>query len=74
MRLEKTLDLYDKWAAAYALATGVRLVKILPGQWIRYVFDDSDEQASRALGEWRAGKAMVQAKAYAEAFRQLKRY
>ncbi|HEY7350293.1 MAG TPA: hypothetical protein VH599_18395 [Ktedonobacterales bacterium] len=72
--MEKMLDFYDRWAAAYALATGVKLVKVLPGGWTAYTFDDSDGQASRALGEWRAGQALVQAKAYAEAFRQLRRY
>lgn len=71
--MEKTLELYDKWAAAYALTTGVKLVKVLPGEWARYVFDDTGGQASRALGEWRQGKALVQAKAFAEAFRNLRR-
>ena len=69
----RTLDIYDKWAAAYALRTGVRLLKIVPGQWVRFVFDDSDGEASRALGEWRSSTALVPARSYASAFRQLRR-
>lgn len=69
----KSLDLYDRWAAAYALATGVKMIKIVPGQWVRYVFDDSDGEASRALGEWRGSMALVPAKQYASAFRQIRR-
>ncbi len=57
--MEKTVELYDQWAAAYAIATGVRLTKVLSGGWATYVFDDHDGQASRALGEWRANKAFI---------------
>jgi hypothetical protein len=68
-----TLEIYDIWTAAYALATGVRLVQVLPGQWTHYVFDDTSGQASRALGEWRTDRAYVSARALAIAYRQLKR-
>jgi hypothetical protein len=71
--LDRTLELYDRWAAAYALTTGVKLVKVLPGEWARYVFDDTGGQASRALGEWRQGTALVNARAYAQAIRNLRR-
>lgn len=71
--MDRTLELYDRWAAAYALTTGVKLVKVLPGEWARYVFDDAEGKASRALGEWRQGKAIVNAKAYSEAVRNLRR-
>ena len=69
----QTLMLYDPWAAAYALATGVRLIKVLSGRWPEYVFEDASGQASRALGEWRQGRAMVSAKSYASAYRQVRR-
>jgi hypothetical protein len=68
-----TLELFDTWAAAYAVATGVKLVKVLPGEWVRFVFDDSSGQASKALGEWRTDRAYVSARALAIAYRQLKR-
>lgn len=68
-----TLELYDIWAASYALATGIKLLQVLPGEWTRFVFDDSSGQASRALGEWRADRAFVSARALAVAYRQLKR-
>jgi hypothetical protein len=64
---------HDIWAAAYALATAVKLVQVLPGEWSRYVFDDSFGKASRALGEWRTDRAYVSARALATAYRQLKR-
>ena len=69
----KSLDLYDPWAAAYAISTGAQLVTILPGEFVRYVFDDSNGQASRALGEWRQGRAMVAAKVFASAYRHVRR-
>jgi hypothetical protein len=68
-----TLEIYDIWAASYALATGVRLIQVLAGEWSRFVFDDSAGQASRALGEWRTNRAYVSARALAIAYRQLKR-
>jgi hypothetical protein len=68
-----TLEIYDIWAGAYALATGVKLVQVLSGEWTRFVFDDSSGQASRALGEWRTDRAYVSARALAIAYRQLKR-
>jgi hypothetical protein len=68
-----TLEIYDIWAAAYALATGVKLVQVLPGEWARFIFDDSSGQASRALGEWRTDRAYVSARSLAIAYRQLKR-
>jgi hypothetical protein len=68
-----TLELFDTWAAAYAVATGAKLIKILPGEWTRFVFDDSSGEASRALGEWRTDRAYVSARALAIAYRQLKR-
>jgi hypothetical protein len=69
----KTLELFDPWAAAYAMATGVQLLKVLTGHPIRYVFDDTDGAASRALGEWRTDAALVRARALASAFRQIRR-
>jgi hypothetical protein len=68
-----TLEFYDIWAGAYAIATGVKLVQVLPGEWVRYVFDDSSGKASKALGEWRTDRAYVSARALAIAYRQLKR-
>ena len=68
-----TLEIYDIWAASYALATGVKLVQVVPGEWTRYVFDDSSGKASKALGEWRTDRAYVSARALAIAYRQLKR-
>jgi hypothetical protein len=68
-----TLEIYDIWMASYALATGVKLLQVLPGEWVKYVFDDSEGQASKALGEWRTDRAFVSARALAIAYRQLKR-
>ncbi len=67
------MEIYDLYAAAYAIATGVNLLKVIPGQWATFVFDDSTGQASRALGEWRNGSGLVLARAYAQALKTLKR-
>jgi len=68
------LEIYDLYAAAYAGATGVPLVKVsLESSWGSFVFDDSTGQASRALGEWRNGSGLVLARAYAQALKGLKR-
>jgi hypothetical protein len=68
----KELAIFDRWAAAFALATGVPLLKVLDDGWQNYVFDDSDGQASRALGEWKDGQALVPARKLARAWRDLK--
>jgi hypothetical protein len=64
--------MYDQFAAAYALCIGVRLVNIIPGQWSRYLFDDTDGRASAALGQWRNG-ALIKGRDYANSLKQLKR-
>jgi hypothetical protein len=72
----KTLEIYDQSMAAYAIATGVKLVKVIPqptNGWVTYEFDDTTGGASRALGEWSCGKAMVRAREFASAIRQVKR-
>jgi hypothetical protein len=69
----KTVELWDLYAAAYALAQGVPLVKVVHGGWSVFVFDDAEGRASKALGEWGSGAAMVRAKAYAGAVRQVRR-
>jgi hypothetical protein len=72
----KTLTIFDLYMAAYAVASGVTLLKVIPqptGGWVTFEFDDSEGQASRALGEWSGGKAMVRAREYASAIRQVRR-
>lgn len=74
MEQARELMLYDRYAAAYALATGAALLTVTEQDgWPRWVFDDHDGKASRALGEWRSGAPMVNARRYAEAFRRIKR-
>jgi hypothetical protein len=69
----KTLELFDRGAAAYAVAVGVPLIRILPGDWQRFAFDDSEGRASMALQAWRDGTATVNARAYWNAFKTLKK-
>jgi hypothetical protein len=59
----KTLELFDRGAAAYAVAVGVP----------RFAFDDSKGLASEALTAWRDGTATVNARAYWNAFKTLKK-
>jgi hypothetical protein len=68
------LEIFDIYAAGYAMATGCRLVKVtLAGPWATFVFDDDNGQASRALGEWKTGTGLVLAKSYASSLKMLKR-
>jgi hypothetical protein len=69
----KTIEIRDMWASAYLIARGNRLVRVIPGEWVHFEFDNEDGQASRALGEWGSGAAMVRAKVYAGAVRQVRR-
>lgn len=69
----KTLALNDPWAAAYAMATGVTLVKVVRGVSPSFVFDDSLGHASRALGEWRDSTGMIAAREYARTVRLVRR-
>jgi hypothetical protein len=69
----KTLELFDRGAAAYAVAVGVPLLRVVPGDWQRFAFDDSKGLASEALTAWRDGTATVNARAYWNAFKTLKK-
>lgn len=70
----KVLEVFDQWAVAYIIAHGVKLVKLNPtGRFTGYVFDDTGEQATKALHDWRRGEAVVRAREYAEAYREAKR-
>ena len=69
----KTLELFDRGAAAYAVAVGVPLLQVVPGDWQRFAFDDSEGCASAALQAWRDGTAQVNARAYWNAFKTLKK-
>lgn len=60
------------YAAAYLLATGVPLLKALPGEWCVFCFDNAHGHAQQALAEWYTGRAMVNAQRYAAAYRQVR--
>jgi len=69
----KTVTYLDMYAAAYALAAGAQLLHIIPDRWFKFVFRDDDGTASRALGDWSNGRALVQARYYAESLKQIRR-
>lgn len=69
----ETLELYDCWAAGYLLASGARLLKVVSTPTVLYVFDNRDGQGMRALNEWKLGRCLVHAKAYASAMRAVRR-
>src|SRR5258708_34762029 len=73
-RKDQEMEIKDLWCAAYALATGCTLLKVLgePG-WKTFTFDDSDGKGSRALGEWRVGQALGPAHQFQRALQELKR-
>jgi hypothetical protein len=58
---------------AFAVASGVRLLRIEPDAWVTYCLDDTNGRASQALRLWRESRAFVKAKDYASALRFVKR-
>ena len=67
------MEIKDRWCAAYALATGCTLVRAISNNgWTTWQFDDTEGKASRALGEWRDGTALVPARQFARAWRELR--
>jgi hypothetical protein len=71
--VSETLIVYDLWCAGYVLASGGQLRRVIPGDWLRFEFENGTGQCSRALCEWGQG-ALVQARAYSMAIKQLKQY
>jgi hypothetical protein len=63
---------YDVYAAALALCRGVELVRVVPGNWVCFAFQNGHGEADAVLDEWRNG-ASVGARDYAEAVKRLKR-
>ena len=69
----KTIALFDRGAAAYALCVGIPFVRVLAGTWLAYEFDDSDGLATAALATWKAGTGCtVNARTYWNAFKTLR--
>lgn len=71
----KQLELYDQWAASYALTVGCKLVKVIQSPnsiYSTFVFDDTTGRVSQALGEWRTGNTMVRTREYIQAYKQIK--
>jgi hypothetical protein len=69
----KTIALFDRGAAAYALCVGIPLVRVLAGTWQAYEFDDSEGLASAALATWKTGTGcQVNARAYWNSFKTLR--
>lgn len=64
------VQIRDIYAAAYALATGVLLLKVMPGERVTFCFDNTNGRAQQALAEWYTQRAMVNAQRYAAAYRQ----
>ena len=69
----KTIALFDRGAAAYALCVGIPFVRVLAGTWQAYEFDNSEGLATAALAAWKAGsQCQVNARAYWNAFKTLR--
>lgn len=73
---EKVVATWNVWAVALALAWGVKLVRTIPGSpggWTGFELDNSEGMASKAIEDWRFGRADVNARDFVEAFRDLQR-
>lgn len=69
----ETITSWNVWAVALALTRGVRLVRTIPGRWVGFELDNSDKRASQALEEYRTGQALVSAREFIEAYRDVQR-
>jgi hypothetical protein len=67
-----TLALFDRGAAAYAVCSGVRFLRTIPGDWLLYEFDNTDGRAAEALRQWKAGSAIVNAREFWNALKRLR--
>jgi len=70
--MTKELESPNQAFVAFALAAGVRMVRVIPDAWFTYILDDSEGKASRALGLWRENRAIINAKDYASAMRRVR--
>lgn len=68
----RELESANQAFVAYALASGVRMVRVIPDDWVIYCLDDSEGKASRCLGLWRENRAIINAKDYASAMRRIR--
>jgi hypothetical protein len=73
MEIAQELVASNQAFVAFAVASGVRLLRIEPDAWVMYCLDDTNGRASQALCLWRENRAFVNAKDYACAFRFVKR-
>lgn len=69
----RTLETRELWLAAFLVARGLELAGTEPGAYVTFLFDDADGQASRLKRAWREGDVTVNARAYSEAFREMRR-
>lgn len=72
---ESEVRLRDQWGAAYMLAIGCRLKRVVQeegSKHLNYVFDDDSGQASTAFEAWRAGTSLVLTKRFIQAYKAIK--
>lgn len=70
-----TVGTYDQWQAAFLIAVGVpvRGVERTAARFTRFEFDNTGRAAEAAAHEWHRGEALVPAREYAAAYRDVKR-
>lgn len=71
-----TLFVWDRWAAAYAIARGCTLLRAVPQgptHWVGFELDDTDGAATKSLQDWKRGPAMVPAHEFVQSYREVYR-
>ena len=63
----------DLAAAAYLVYRGAVLLRLIPGSWCAFQFDDADGSTGRYIEEWNTGAPTGDLKAYAMAQQKLRR-
>jgi hypothetical protein len=72
--MNRNLTTSDVYLTGYLVARGVRLVRIIPGQMVRWVLDDSDGSASRYRAGFLSGEpVLIDAHALYDAYSKTRR-
>jgi hypothetical protein len=69
--VEEMTTTYSLWAAAYAVWSGVLLVRVIPGRCCGYVLGNRDGRAAAAIDEWVRGDAVARARELVDVYNEL---
>lgn len=71
--METTYTTEDIYMSAYLVTVGVELLQALPGRLVSFVFDNKDNQATKAVAQWRSGSALTNARTFTKNYCHIRR-